>query len=167
VVSVSVLCGYGVAALIAALTYDSFALSVFVVYTLLSLLYALVCISIAVSFSASTGSLQRALIGAGTVYTLILLLWDSVLGVLALVLVKNPSQPDSHPAWLIILGYMNPSTAFAQATRAVIPVTREITTFPLLETTFWIDWYGFIVMGLWILIPLFLGDLLFNRADIL
>lgn len=166
VVSVSILFGYGAAALIALLTYDSFPLAVFMVYTLLSILYALVCISIAVSFSASTASLQRAIIGAGAVYLVILILWDSIMAILTLVFVENPSQLDTHPDWLIILGYMNPSTAFAQATRAVIPATREITVFPLLEASFWIDWYGFIVMGLWILIPLTVGYLLFNRADI-
>lgn len=166
VVSVSIVIGYSVAALIAFVTYNSFALSVFVKYTLLSILYALVCVSIAISFSASTGSRQRAVIGAGAVYLVILLLWDSIMAVLTLVLVNNPSQPAAHPDWLIALGYINPSTAFAQATRAVIPASREITVYPLLETSFWIDWYGFIVMGLWIFIPLTLGHLLFDRADI-
>ena len=167
VVSVAILFGYGTAALIALLTYDTFALTVFVVYTLLSVLYALVCISIAVSFSASTRSLQRAIIGAGGIYLVVLILWDSIVAVLTIVFVENPSQSDTFPDWLIAIFYMNPSTAFAQATRAVIPATREITVFPLLEASFWADWYGFIVMGLWILIPLTLGNLLFNRADIM
>lgn len=167
VVFVAILFGYCAAALIALLTYDSFALAVFVVYTLLSMLYVLVCVAIAVSFSASTRSLQRAIIGAGGIYLIVLILWDSIMAVLTILFVETPSQPDSHPAWLIALGYLNPSTAFAQATRAVIPPAREITVFPLLEASFWTDWYGFIVMGVWILVPLALGDFLFNRADIL
>lgn len=166
VVSVSIVIGYSVAALIAFFTYDSFALSVFVKYTLLSILYALVCVSIALSFSASTGSRQRAIIGAGTVYLVILLLWDSIMAVLTIVLVENPYQPAAHPDWLIAFGYLNPSTAFAQATRAVIPAAREITAYPLFSTSSWIDWYGFIVMGMWIIMPLTLGYLLFNRTDI-
>ncbi|EMA53513.1 MULTISPECIES: ABC transporter permease subunit [Halococcus] len=166
VVSVAILFGYSTAALIALLTYDSFALDVFVVYTLLSMLYALVCISIAVSFSASTRSLQQAIIGAGAIYLVTLILWDSVLTLLITVFVNNPSQPESFPDWLILFSYMNPSTAFAQATRAVIPAAREITVFPLLGATLWNDWYGFIVMGLWILVPLTIGHLLFSRADI-
>lgn len=167
VVSVSIICGYGIAALIAFFTYNSFSLPVFVVYTLLSILYALVCISIAISVSASTRSRQWAIIGAGTVYIVLLILWDTIRAILAVVFVENPSQPATHPDWLIILGYVNPSTAFAQATRAIIPVTREITVFPLLKTTFWVDWFGFIILGLWILAPTTFSYLLFRRSDIM
>ena len=166
VVSVAILSGYGVAALIAFLTYDSFSFSVFVIYTLLSILYALVCISIAISVSASTRSLEWAIIGAGAVYLIFIFFWDTVWAVLTVVFVDNPAKPATHPDWLVALGYMNPSTAFAQATRAVLPMTREITAFPLLHTTFWADWYGFIVLGLWILIPISLSYISFSRTDI-
>lgn len=167
VVSVSVICGYGVAALIALLSYDSFSLRVFLVYVLLSVLYALVCLSIAISISASTKSRQWAIIGAGAVYLVVLIFWDSIMAILTVILVENPAKIATHPDWLIILSYVNPSTAFAQATRAVIPVAREITVFRLMKTTFWVDWYGFIVLGFWIFVPVSISYILFNRSEIM
>ena len=166
VVSVSIICGYGVAALIAFFTYGSFSLPVFVAYTLLSILYGLVCISIAVSVSACTSSREWAIIGAGSVYLVFIFFWDAIVGVLNVVFVENPSQPAAHPDWLVILRYVNPSTAFAQATRATIPATREITTYPLLRATSWLDWYGLIVLSLWIAISVGISHLLFSRADL-
>lgn len=166
VVSVAILIGYGAAALVALISYDSFALFEFSTYTLLTMLYALVCISIAIGFSASTKSQKRALAGAITVYSLILFLWDVIAAVLATLTIGYTVPVGEQPAWLSIFFALNPSTAFAHATRAVIPEYREITFFPYLETNFWVDWYGFIIMMLWIVIPLTLGYLCFSRADL-
>ena len=71
-----------------------------------------------------------------------------------------------QPAWLSVVFSLNPSTAFAHATRAVIPEYREITRFPYLSTNFWVDWYGFIVIALWIVIPLAIGYFCLRKADI-
>lgn len=166
VVSVAILVGYGAAALVALISYDSFALLEFGVYTLLTVLYALVCVSIAVGFSASTKSRKRALAGAVTVYSLILLFWDGVVAVLQTLIVGYRVPVGEQPAWLSVVFSLNPSTAFAHAARAIIPEYREITRFPYLQTNFWQDWYGFIVIGLWVVVPLALGYLCFSRADI-
>lgn len=166
VVSVAILTAYGTAAIIAFFTYDSFSFSVFVTYTLLSALYALVCVSIAVSFSAVAETMQWALFGAISAYLVILVVWDAIGSLLTVAFVGYPIDVGELPSWIAVFLYMNPSTAFAQATRAAIPVTREITSFAFLKTNFWVDWYGFIVMGLWIVIPLALSYLIFRRADI-
>lgn len=166
VVSVAILVGYGAAALVALISYDSFALLEFGLYTLLTVLYALVCVSIAVGFSASTKSRKRALAGAVAVYSLILILWDVIVAILQTVTIGYTVPVGEQPAWLSIFSALNPSTAFAHATRAVIPEYREITRFPYLQTNIWQDWYGFIVIGLWVITPLVLGYLCFSRADI-
>ena len=166
VVAVAIAIGYGCAALVAVLSYDSFAFTEFVAYTLLSMLYAAVCISIAIGFSASTKSRYRALAGAATVYATFLLLWDAAVTLLQVVFVGYAVQPGALPAWVSLLKYLNPSTAFAHATIAVVPDVRSITMFPYLETSFWVDWYGFAVLGLWILVPLALGYRSFVRADL-
>jgi ABC-2 type transport system permease protein len=166
VVSVAILIGYGAAALVALTSYDSFALLEFGAYTLLTLLYALVCVSIAIGFSASTKSEVLALAGAIAVYSLIILLWDVVGAVLQTLTIGYVVPVGEQPAWLAVFMSLNPSTAFAHATRAVIPEYREITRFPYLETNFWVDWFGFIVLALWVAIPLGLGYFSFSRAEI-
>ena len=166
VVSVAILIGCGAAALVALTSYDSFALLEFGAYTLLTLLYALVCVSIAIGFSASTKSEVLALAGAIAVYSLIILLWDVVGAVLQTLTIGHVVSVGEQPAWLAVFMSLNPSTAFAHATRAVIPEYREITRFPYLETNFWVDWFGFIVLALWVAIPLGLGYFSFSRAEI-
>lgn len=166
VVSTAILFGYGAAALVALVTYDSFALVEFGLYTLLTLLYAMACVSIAIGFSASTKSRTRALAGAVAVYSVILLFWDGITALLQTAIIGYEVPIGEQPAWLAIFSSLNPSTAFAHAARAVLPEYREITQFPYLETNIWSDWYGFIVLVLWIAIPLAIGYLCFNRADI-
>jgi ABC-2 type transport system permease protein len=77
VLAVSILVGYGVAGLVALATYESFDVSVFGRYTLLTVFYGTVYVGLATGFSAATGSRQRALVGAGGLYTLFLLGWES------------------------------------------------------------------------------------------
>lgn len=166
VVSTAILLGYGAAALVALVTYDSFALVEFGLYTLLTLLYAMACVSIAIGFSASTKSRARALAGAVAVYSVILILWDAITALLQTAIIGYEVPIGEQPAWLAIFYNLNPSTAFAHAARAVLPEYREITQFPYLETNIWVDWYGFIVLALWIAIPLAIGYLCFSRADI-
>lgn len=166
VVAAAIILGYVAAGSIAFLTYDSFAFVIFGKYLILSVLYALVCLSIAVAVSASARQIERAFAGAVGLYLVLLILWDTIVAGLIVVFVGWSPQPGEIPDWLTVLHSLNPSTAFAQATRAVIPVTREITTFPTLESSIWIEWYGFIVLGLWIVIPVGLSYLLFERADI-
>lgn len=124
------------------------------------------CISIAIGFSASTRSRARALTGAVTVYSVILIFWDGITALLQTAIIGYEVPVGEQPAWLAIFSSLNPSTAFAHAARAVLPEYREITQFPYLETNIWVDWYGFIVLALWIAIPLAIGYLCFNRADI-
>lgn len=166
VVSAAILVGYGAAALVALISYDSFALVEFGIYTLLTLLYALVCVSLAIGFSATTKSRKRALAGAITVYSLILLFWDGIVAVIQALIIGYRVPVGEQPAWLSVVFSLNPSTAFAHATRAVIPEYREITRFPYLATNAWVDWYGFIVLALWIIIPLAIGYFCFKKADI-
>ncbi|EMA54965.1 ABC transporter permease subunit [Halococcus thailandensis] len=166
VVSTAILVGYGAAALVALISYDSFALVEFGLYTLLTLLYALACVSIALGFSASTRSRTRALAGAITVYSVILIFWDGITALLQTATVGYTVPAGEQPAWLSVVYGLNPSTAFANAARAVLPEYREITRFTYIETNIWVDWYGFIVLGLWIVIPIAIGYFCFSKSDI-
>jgi ABC-2 type transport system permease protein len=166
VLAVSILVGYGVAGLVALATYESFDVSVFGRYTLLTVFYGTVYVGLATGFSAATGSRQRALVGAGGLYTLFLLGWDVLLLALQLLVYGNDIPEAGLPDWFNFLGLLNPSTAFMHAARAAIPEYSEITFYPAGSAFYLQDWVGFVVLLLWGAVPLVVGYRRFEHADV-
>jgi ABC-2 type transport system permease protein len=166
VIAVSVLVGYAVAGAVALVTYDSFDVVVFGLYTLLTILYGAVYIGLATGFSAAVESRQRALVGAGGLYALFLLGWDVLLLVLQLAIYGQDIPEAGLPDWFKFIGLLNPSTAFMHAARAVIPEYAEITFYPQGSAFYLENWVGFVILGLWAAVPLVLGYVRFERADI-
>lgn len=166
VIAVSVLVGYAVAGAVALVTYDSFDVVVFGLYTLLTILYGAVYIGLATGFSAAVESRQRALVGAGGLYALFLLGWDVILLILQLAIYGQDIPETGLPDWFKFIGLLNPSTAFMHAARAVIPEYAEITFYPQGSAFYLENWVGFVILGLWAAVPLVLGYVRFERADI-
>jgi ABC-2 type transport system permease protein len=166
VIAVSVLVGYAVAGAVALVTYDSFDVVVFGLYTLLTILYGAVYIGLATGFSAAVESRQRALVGAGGLYALFLLGWDVLLLILQLAIYGQDIPEAGLPDWFKFIGLLNPSTAFMHAARAVIPEYAEITFYPQGSAFYLENWVGFVILGLWAAVPLVLGYVRFERADI-
>ena len=121
VIAVSVLVGYAVAGAVALVTYDSFDVVVFGLYTLLTILYGAVYIGLATGFSAAVESRQRALVGAGGLYALFLLGWDVILLILQLAIYGQDIPETGLPDWFKFIGLLNPSTAFMHAAYVFSP----------------------------------------------
>ncbi|WP_411967698.1 ABC transporter permease subunit [Haloferax sp. YSSS75] len=166
VITVSILVGYACAALIAFATYESFDAGIFVRYTLLTVFYGTVYVALATGFSAGMQSRQRAFVGAGGLYALVILLWDVLLFVLQMVIYGQEIPENGLPDWFKFIGMLNPSTAFMHAARAVIPEYREITFYPEGTAFYLDDWVGFAILFCWGAIPLVLGYLWFERTDL-
>ncbi|WP_327051244.1 ABC transporter permease [Halomicrococcus gelatinilyticus] len=165
VVGVAILVSYVTVGIIALLTYDSFDATMFGLYTLLTICYGAVYIAISIGVSAGTRSRARALGGVVAIYSLIMLLWDALLYGLQLV-VYGPEPPAGGlPAWVQLVGLLNPSTAFMFAARAVIPEYYELTVYPESDAFYLQDWVGFVVLGLWAVVPLALGYWRFETTD--
>lgn len=166
VIAVSILVGYGVAGAIALATYESFDFAVFGIYTLLTVFYGAVYVALATGFSAGMKSRRRAFVGAGALYSLFLLGWDVLLLVLQLAIYGQDIPETGLPDWFKFVGLLNPSTAFLHAVRAVIPEYSEITFYPEGSAFYLQDWVGFVILGFWGVVPLVLGYLRFERADL-
>ncbi len=165
VVAVSVLAGYGVAALVALATYDSFDFGVFARYTALTVFYGTVYVALATGFSAGMKTRKGAFAGAAGLYSLFLLGWDVGLLILQLLIYGREIPESGLPNWFPFLGLLNPSTAFMHAARAVIPAYSEITFYPEVDAFYLQDWVGFVVLAFWGAAPLLFGYLRFERAD--
>ncbi|WP_276300546.1 ABC transporter permease [Halorussus lipolyticus] len=166
VIAVSILVGYAVAGIVALATYESFDVAVFVLYTLLTILYGAVYVGLATGFSAGMQSRRRAFAGAGGLYFLFILGWDVLLLLLQLAIYGQDIPETGLPDWFKFLGLVNPSTAFMHAVRVVIPEYGELTFYPEGSAIYLQDWVGFVILAFWGVIPLALGYLRFERADL-
>lgn len=166
VVAVSILTGYAVAGIVALLTYDSFNIGIFGLFTVLTIFYGTVYVAVGIGFSAGVKSREWALAGASFLYALFLLGWDVMLLLLQLATVGSEVPEAGLPNWFPFIGLLNPSTAFMHAARAVIPEYHEITIYPETNAFYLQDWVGFVVLALWCVIPLSLGYHRFNNIDL-
>lgn len=165
VVAVPILVGFAVAGGIALATYDTFDAVVFASYTALTICYGAVYVAIGLGFSAWTASRFRAVAGATSLYFLFVLGWDLVLAVLVGLSGRSVTQ-DAAPAWVQVVGALNPASAFVYAVRSLVPEYAAVTTLPAAEAAGLRNWVGFVVLACWLVVPLFAGGLRFRAADL-
>lgn len=166
VIWVCILAGYATAASISLIVTNSFVLDVFALYTLLTLLYGSVYVAIGIGFSAFMKSRKTALAGAIGLYMLFLLFWDIFLLLLQLVSVGQELPESGLPEWIQFIGVLNPSTASGYAARALIPEFHVLTLFPESNAFYLQNQIGFLVLVLWIVVPLWIGYARFERTDL-
>lgn len=165
-VCVAVVLGYGTAVAIALLTYDSVPLGIFATHSLLTLAYGAVYISIGIGVSVFMPSRQKALAVMTGLYALFLLLWDVAMLGLQLATVGSKLPPGGLPDWIQFAALLNPSTAFAYAAQVLVPEFSDLTTFPESDAIFLQNWVGLVVLAAWLIVPITVGYLRFERMDL-
>ncbi|MXR52348.1 ABC transporter permease subunit [Halovenus sp. WSH3] len=168
---VAVLCGavavgYGTAAVIAVVGYDAFSLRIFGLYTLLTLLYGAVYVSVGIGLSVFLRSRTAALAVMVGLYGLFLLFWNVFLLVLQLATVGSELPEGGLPNWIEFVGLLNPANAFGYAARGLIPEFAEITRYPEPDAVFLQNWLGIVVLVVWVIVPVTVGYLRFRRLDL-
>ncbi len=108
----------------------------------------------------------KALVAVTGLYALFLLVWDAFLVLLQFVTVGSELPESGLPEWIRFVGLLNPTAAFPVATRAFIPEFSDLTRLPESDTVFLQDWVGFVVLTLWLVVPIVVGYLRFNRVDL-
>lgn len=167
VVTVSILVGFLVAAIVALVLYGSFSFENFAVFTVLTVLLALAFVSIGVGISASTGSTSKAVIAVFGVFLLFQFLWGQIPNLLNYVVNGSYQFAGQPPDWYFFFTRLNPSNAY-QAT-----VTGWLFENSLLELFFGGDlpfflspWAALAILLAWILLPAGIGYLTFESADL-
>lgn len=139
-------------------------------FVLVTLLFTGVYVAIVVSISATTGSTSRATTLAVGFFLLFELAWDVVPG--AIVYVANGlSMPASLPSWTFPVVQLSPSTAYVTALTAVLPEMAEAAPNQSVAGSDFDAFYatpeiGFLVLALWLVVPLAIGYGRFQRADL-
>lgn len=166
VLTVAILTAYSAVAVIALLTYESFAAVEFVLYTVTTVLYGMVYVAIGIGFSATMNSRPAALAGTTGLYLLFQLGWDAVAAVLQTVTVGWVPPESGAPNWIVGVYILNPTAAVGYVTRAIIPEFDEITAYPMSDAFFLQEWIGFPILAAWLLLSLGIGYRTFARTEI-
>lgn len=162
VLSLALLIGFVAAAVVLLGLGGSFDPVQYVLFTLLSVLYAAAFVSIAVALSSVTASSSRAA-AAAIGFWVFNQFWGAAM-LLVLLVANGLSFPDRFPDWYHALTGLGPGAAYGNAAGYFLPpefaaqVGGQFGGLP--------EWYGIVVLVGWLVIPLALGIVRFQQLDL-
>ncbi|WP_254839374.1 ABC transporter permease subunit [Natronomonas marina] len=173
VVSVAVVIGFISMLVAAAASFDGdIQPETILMFMLAALLLAIVFVSIAVSISAFAESTFAAAIGGFGFFVLFQFAWQGVIFLLRYV-ANGFETPDfglgtEPPEWVEVLTIVNPMNGWRQSTRWLLRrVSDQQETAQTSVDAFYLEpWFGFVVLALWIVLPLVVGYLRFESSDL-
>ncbi|WP_135821925.1 ABC transporter permease [Halostella litorea] len=174
VLTVPILIGFAVAAVVVVALYATFSPGYYVAFVALTVLFGLAYVSIAVAVSATTKSTSRAAVGIFGVFALFNFLWD-VFGwglhyvVTRLTEGRGVFYPFPNPPnWYFFFQRLSPNGAFSGSMTAMLPGDSQVTEyFPQGDVPFYLqDWFSLLILVAWIVVPLSLCYRRFKAADI-
>ncbi|RRJ31846.1 ABC transporter permease subunit [Halocatena pleomorpha] len=161
VVVVSVLLGFALVGIQFAASSELFSLSVYVMAAVKTAIIGITFVAIAIAFSTAMRTSMMAMWGAIGLTLLFVFLWDSVLVLVESVVERTPENspvgPVSElPDWYYLIKRLNPRHAFEDVT----PYSVELDVFYLEP------WFAVVILGVWLVVPLGLAYLRFERGDL-
>ena len=171
VIGLAILVGFVSLILAAALTFSGdIQAEIILGFMLTALFLAIVFVSVAVGVSAFSDSTFIAAVGSFGLWVLFQFAWNGVLFLIGYVVnvFEAPNWGTDPPTWVEVLIVVNPMTAFEQSTRWLLrrlDENREVVQES--ADAFYLEpWFGFVVLALWIVLPLVVGYLRFESADL-
>lgn len=163
VVAVPILVGYLVAGAIGLAMFAEFAIPEFLAFVALTVLFGLAYISVAVGFSSAMASESRAAALAIGLWVMLQFGWQVIILLLRWA-ANGFSMPSGQmPAWMALVASFTPNSGYGMATLAFVPGE----TFSRQYDAFYMqDWFGLVILAVWIIVPVTLGYLRFERADL-
>ncbi|MCT9094899.1 ABC transporter permease [Haloarchaeobius sp. HME9146] len=158
----AVVIGFVVSLGVVVATLGELALVPFATFLGVTVVYALVYVSLVVALSSMFASAGQATSAAVGLWFLLEVLWDVV--PLGLYWVVNGFSLDGQPPqWIGGIAGLSPSTAYNTALTAVMPNVSPIAQ----GDAFYLQpWFGLVVLAFWLVVPLALGAWRFNSVDL-
>jgi ABC-2 type transport system permease protein len=178
VVSFALFVGFSAGLVVTAVFADAFSPTAYLVFVATSFLFAAVFVAITVGVSAFTSSTSRAAYGTFGLFIIFQFIWESLATGVIYALngfsFEGIEEGDTLVDLFDVLAILNPTTAYEQGTTwAVRPILKELGQLEGVEVElvtdapFYLqDWFGFIVMAVWILLPLAIGYYRFESTDL-
>lgn len=170
VVAVALFIGFAVGIVVTASLADAFSPLEYIVFVGISMIFAFVFIAITVGVSAFTSSTSRAAYGAFGLFVVFQFLWSSLAQGVAYVIngfsFEGIEEGDAVFELFQVLTILDPTAAYQQGTLWVVRRLADSgESNP--DLAFYLqDWFGFIVMALWIVVPLAIGYTRFESSDL-
>ncbi|MFC7201028.1 ABC transporter permease subunit [Halospeciosus flavus] len=163
VVGVPVAAGFVVPFVFGLVRIDGFSVATFVGFTLLTLLFALAYVAVAVGLSATTGSTGVAATLAFGFWFGFQFAWGALVTVAELAAsgFSLAAALGSEPLWARLLKSVSPSAGYSRATNALVGGSPQSADVVVLQ-----DWFGAVVLCLWVVVPLAVGYWTFEHADL-
>jgi len=170
--SIAILIGFAVGLAVFVIQVSELDLVAYVSFLLLTLFFGVVYVSIGVGLSSITASASRALALAVTFIVLFEFLWGFVPVVLLFVI--NGFEFDAEyfadqPEWAEFLGSLSPGTSYSNAAAAVLPEDPRTAQAPAeagSDPFFLQNEFGLVILLAWLVVPLAIGYLRFDGADL-
>lgn len=141
----------------------------FVLVTLVTVLFGLTYVGIAIGASSFSATRSRAMALAVGAFFLFQVVWDLVpLGVYYFVEGNLPQ--GALPAWFYLVRVLNPNNAYSQGADLVFSGTGPVVPAQAVvgsSVPFYVqNWFGLVILALWLVVPVALGYWRFQRVDI-
>lgn len=171
VITLGIVVGFSVATVVGVLLYGGFPAAEFVKVLAVTVLLGAVFTGYAVGVSAGVASRGRAMALVIGMYILFNALWQILTG-LVLWAIEGSFFMQDPPTWHELLVSLSPMNAFESAATYL-----DIDVLPLFgggfggaasagDPFFLQDWFGFVILLAWMVIPLAIGYWRFERADL-
>ncbi|UTF54867.1 ABC transporter permease subunit [Natronosalvus rutilus] len=171
VVAVPTLIGFLVGAVVIGALYDGFIVTDYLGLLVFSLIMGLVYVSVAVAISASVSSRAKALAGVLGFFVLFDFLWEFVPMAMYWAVEGNLPGFDGLPAWYLFVLRLSPGQALSALALTLIEFAGagdlDLTAAGRVagEVPFYLEnWFAWIIVVLWITVPVSLGYLRFKNA---
>ena len=143
----------------------------FLLLTLVTVLFGLTYVGIAIGASAFSATRSRAMALAVGAFFLFQVIWNIIpLGAYYLVEGALPGAAGQMPAWYYLVQVLNPNNAYTQAADLVFSGAGPIVPAQALagsSVPFYVqNWFGLVVLAVWLVVPVALGYWRFQRVDI-
>ena len=149
--------------------YGTVPLVEYLLLTLLTALFSAVFVGIAVGISAATATRSRAMAAAVGVFVIFQILWDYVpMGIYYLIEGAIPTG-GPLPPWYFLAVTLNPKNAYSTASALFLPesLTGSMAERVAGEVPFYLqDWFALGILIAWLVVPVALGYVRFERADL-
>lgn len=165
VVAVPILVGFAIAAALVVVLYSGFSPANYLLFTLLTVVFGMSFVGIAVGISASTQSSTKAAAGAFGTFLVFQFVWGTIPSAVHYLLEGSFFPAPPQPDWYLLINQLRPSDAYGTVVRALLPADSQFAAggdLPFFAT--W--WFGLLVLLAWTVLPLVLGTLRFEDADL-
>lgn len=173
VVAVPTVIGFAVGGLVLALLYEGFAVGAYLGLFAFTVVMGLVYVAIALGVSASVDSRAKALAVVATLYVVVDIAWSFVPMSIYWALERSFPGFENLPAWYLFLERLSPGQALSAISLTLVDFVGaediDVTAAGRVagEVPFYLEnWFAWVIVLAWILVPLGIGYLRFRDATL-